>query len=138
MHELYELKEKLLRELEEYGSKEMSAGSLNTIDTLAHAIKNLCKVIEAMEEDGGSSRRSYRSSYTRERQGGSSRNSYARDRMGRYTREGGNRGSSREGSYTREDGIEDMVDNIRDMMQELPAEAQRDAQKFVQKLEQML
>ena len=45
MHELYELKEKLLKELNEYSSQEMSAGSLEVIDKLSHAIKNICKII---------------------------------------------------------------------------------------------
>ena len=79
MKELYELKEKLVDELKEYGKKEMSAGSLDVIDKLAHATKNLCKVIESMEE-GYSGRGSYRG-----------RN---RDSMGRYSSD-----NSYEGSY---------------------------------------
>ena len=90
MHELYELKEKLMRELEEYGTKELSAGTLQAVDTLAHAIKNLCKIIEAAEEEeysmaGGS--------YAYARGGGGG---------GRSNRGGGssNRGgSNRGGSY---------------------------------------
>ena len=57
MHELYELKEKLMDELNEYARKEMSAGSLDVVDKLAHTIKNLCKIIEDVEqysEEGGS------------------------------------------------------------------------------------
>lgn len=51
MHKLYELKEKLIKELGEYGSKEMSSGSLDVIDKLAHAAKNVGKVIECCEEE---------------------------------------------------------------------------------------
>lgn len=47
MKELYELKEKLCDELKEYGKKEMSAGSLDVVDKLAHTIKNLDKIIES-------------------------------------------------------------------------------------------
>ena len=47
MKELYELKEKLCDELKEYGKKEMSAGSLDVIDKLAHSIKNIDKIIES-------------------------------------------------------------------------------------------
>lgn len=56
MHELYQLKEKLLDEMKKYSSKDMSAGTLEVVDKLAHATKNLCKVIEDMEysERGGS------------------------------------------------------------------------------------
>lgn len=157
MHEIYELKEMLMRELEEYGKKgEMSAGSLEIVDKLAHAIKNLCKIIEAAEEEGYSERGrsyagggSYRGGSYEGRgglggnQGGGSSNrggsyeggSYARgrgrnanrDSMGRYSREGG---------YSRAGDMEEMIESIRDIMQELPESVQHDAQRFVQKLEQ--
>ena len=140
MHELYELKEKLLKELNEYASEEMSAGSLEVIDRLAHAIKNICKIIESAEEEGYSERGNSREGYSRNRNRysyegnqGSSRNSYARGRnarrdgMGRY---------SREGNYSRADGMDSLVDEIRSMMQDLPQNVQQDAQRFVQKLEQ--
>ena len=45
MHELYELKEMLMNELKEYGEKgEMTSGTLDVVDKLSHAIKNLCKI----------------------------------------------------------------------------------------------
>ena len=54
MRDLYELKEMAIEELKEYGRK----GSLNPrdlpcIDTLAHTAKNLCKIIESLEEKTG-------------------------------------------------------------------------------------
>ena len=151
MHELYELKEKLMKELNEYASEEMSAGSLEVIDKLSHAIKNICKIIESAEDEGYSER----GNYTRE---GYSRN-YSRERGGRYSREGnrysyeGGQGGgsyargrnarrdimgrySREGGYSRTDGMDSLVEEIRSMMQELPQNLQQDAQHFVQKLEQ--
>ena len=73
MSELHELRDMLCQELKEYGKKgELSAGSLATIDTLAHALKNLDKVIE---DDG----------YSGNYRDGSYRGSYAR---GRYSRSG--------------------------------------------------
>ena len=118
MHELYDLKEMLCKELEEYGRKgEMTAGSLEVIDKLTHALKNLDKVIESKEMDkeeysgamrGGSS--SYRgvyddspeyergTSYARAR-GGNAR----RDSMGRYSR---NSYARRRGGYSRMDKME--------------------------------
>lgn len=114
MHDLYKLKETLVKELEEYGkSGEMTKVSLETIDKLAHAAKNVAKVIECCEEeeysmamgrysrdDGYSRRGSYADSgrsyapndgsdnYVRP--DGSYRNSMAysrgRDSMGRYSR----------------------------------------------------
>ena len=72
MKELYELREKLCDELKEYGDKEMSAGSLDVIDKLAHAIKNIDKI---MDGDEGYSGRMYHEG----------RRSYGRDRKGRYS-----------------------------------------------------
>ena len=79
MHRLYELKERLIDELIEHADKELTRESLDTIDTLAHAAKNLCKVIESA--DKGASYRGF--SYARGRG-----RSAMRDSMGRYSREG--------------------------------------------------
>lgn len=151
MNELYELKDKLMKELEEYGTQELTAGSLEVVDKLSHAIKNICKIIEAykMEEeeysmDGGGSgnysrtgRDGGRNSYGYSREDGYSREegSYARgrgrnanrDSIGRYSRGGG---------YSRADGVEELVESVRGMMHELPQNLQMDAKKFIQKLEQ--
>lgn len=52
MHDLKNLKEMLVKELEEFGkSGNLSKASLDTIDKLAHATKNLAKVIESCEEE---------------------------------------------------------------------------------------
>ena len=131
MHELYELKGMLCKELKEYGEKgELTAGSLETIDKLAHAMKNLDRVIEAYEDDGEYSGRSYPDGM-----GGS----YAR---GRYSREGrsyarGRMNARRDsmGRYSRDDG---MVEELRDLMKDAPNEAiKRDIQRLVDKMEQM-
>lgn len=148
MHELYELKDKLLQELEEYGTKELSAGTLDVVDKLSHAVKNLCKIIEMKEDEeeysgdmmggtsyarggnrGGSRGGSYRGSY--EGRGGSyarGRGSNARrDSMGRYSSERG---------YSR-DGME-MADQLRDLMEDAPDEAiRKDIERLLRKVEQM-
>lgn len=142
MHEIYELKEMLCKELEEYGRKgEISTGTLEVVDKLAHTVKNLGKIIEMGEEGysgnyayerGGSYERGGNrgGSYAYARGGGRGRGQNARrDSMGRYSREGG---------YSRADEIEDMVESIRSMMSELPQDVQRDAHKFVEKLEQQM
>ena len=73
MHALYDLKEKLMEELEGIAKKgELTKSSLETIDTLAHAIKNLCKVIESCEEDEEYSHRMSRRSYRSYDDGGGS------------------------------------------------------------------
>lgn len=124
MGEIYDLKEKIMNELKKYASKpELSASSLETIDKLAHAAKNLCKIIED-EED----------SYSGARGGGRGRGSNAqRDSMGRYSSEGGGnysneggysnagRGYSRaryssDGNYSMHSA--DMVEELRDIMEE--------------------
>ncbi|MBP5311888.1 MAG: hypothetical protein J6112_03540 [Clostridia bacterium] len=146
MDELYELKEMLMKELEEYGRKsDLSAGSLEIVDKLTHTIKNLCKIIEAYEEEeysgayeGGSYRRSYRQggnqgggSY---REGGSYRQGVKG--TGRYSRRGGSSRYSREGGYSRHG--EDMVMQLRELMEEAPDEQTRmEIQRLVQKMEQM-
>ena len=100
MHELYELKEKLCDELKEYGNKDLSAGTLDVVDKLAHAVKNIDKIIEVYEDDGYSSR-----SYP-DGMGGSYR--YSRDgRMGRsYARGRMNARRDSMGRYSGDDEIE--------------------------------
>lgn len=132
MHELYELKEMLLKELKEYGKKgEMSSGSLDVVDKLSHTIKNLCKIIEDAEENGYSTEGngSYGNEYYR-RGGGSyayarGRNA-RRDSMGRYSRE----------EYSQ--AMDDMTQELRELMKDAPDEQTRkEFQKFIQKIEQM-
>lgn len=143
MHEIMKLKEMLMKELEEYGSKgELTAGSLETVDKLAHAVKNLCKIIEAYEDEEYSERDgSYR---------------YSR----RYAREGGNRGGNSyrynsydggsyargRGGYARRDSMgrysrtapDEMIEQLQDMMQDAPNEqVKQGIQKLVQQMEQM-
>lgn len=145
MHAIYDLKEKLCKELEGYGERgELSASILETVDKLAHAIKNIDKIIETyeMEEEG-----SYRNSYDGESyRGGSYRRSYnmggsyddngsyrigrgrnaRRDSRGRYSSEGG---------YSR--ASEDMVDQLQEMMEMAPDQQTRqDIQRLMKKMEQ--
>lgn len=122
MHELYELKEMLMKELEEYGSKgELTAGSLEIVDKLTHTIKNLCKIIEESEESEGYSSRYY-PMYGSYNDGGSYRRggrSYAqrRDSMGRYSRDG-------------------LADKLRGLMDEAPDDRTRmEIQRLVEKME---
>lgn len=121
MHALYDLKEMLCKELEDYGKKgELSAGSLDIVDKLTHTIKNLDKIIESYDESEYSSRyngMSYR--YDGDR-------SYARrDYRGRYSRN----------DYSR---TGDMVERLRDLMNDAPDDRSRqEIQRLVTKMEQM-
>jgi hypothetical protein len=147
MHDLYKLKDMLLEELKSYGQgKELSTGSLEMVDKLAHTVKNLCKICESAEEEeeysradgrGGSYR--MRGSYADE--GGSYRR--RRDSMGRYSGDGrmmpyyngnsyednmgnyaGERGRGGRG-YSREDAREDMVRQLRELKMSAPDEETR-------------
>lgn len=110
MHELYDLKEMLCKELKEYGSKgELTAGALETIDKLAHAAKNVEKLIEAEDEGySGYYPRPYRRSYARQR-----------DSMGRYS------------------GADGFADELRELMKDAPDEVVRaKLRKLIEHVEQ--
>lgn len=126
MHELYELKEKLMDNLSDYSKKEMTASNLEIVDKLTHTIKNLCKIIEDTEysEMDGSS--------------------YAR-RGGRYSRtgmvyaDGRGRGINAprdtRGRYSSNDGL---VGELRELMEEAPDQKTRmELERFIHKMESM-
>jgi len=69
MGDYKQLKEKLCEELSRLGNRDLSAQSLDTIDKLAHTIKNLTKI----EESEGSYRGSYDGGSNRSYEGGSNR-----------------------------------------------------------------
>lgn len=99
MKELYELKDRLVDELKSYGKRDLTGNSLDMIDKLAHAAKNVCKIID--ESDDGTS--GYYPRTGRMYDGRSLRN---RDSMGRYSRDG-------------------LADKLRDLMDESPDEKTR-------------
>ena len=149
MRTLHELCEVISRELEDVSQKirsaggGMSAGDLELVDKLTHALKSIKTTMAMMEseDEGGYSgnymmpRYGYAYADGRGNMGGRSNrsyrgNSYAqrRDSMGRYTREGG---------YSYDDGIKEIVDEMRGMMHELPEEKRREVQRFVDKMDRM-
>ena len=106
MKELYELKERLVDELKDYGKMEMTSANLEKIDKLAHAAKNVCKIIEN-EDEGHSGYYPHERVY---------RGSYRRDSMGRYSR----------GS---------LADKLRELMDEAPDEKSRqDIQRLIDRM----
>lgn len=144
MHKLYDLKEMLCEELKEYGTKEkLDVGGLEVVDKLAHAIKNIDKIIEKYEEEeysnamgGGSYEGSYEGgggsygSYARGGRGGggggrsnagggSYGGSYARGR-GRNARRDSMGRYSREGGYSRAE--DDFRMELQELMQDAPNE----------------
>ena len=105
MHKLYELKEKLLNELEGYSQNgKFSKEDVEVIKYMTSAVDHLCNIIMDMEDEEYSNAGSYEDGMSMVRGRGSSRaggrsyrgNSYARERsgarrrdsMGRYSRSG--------------------------------------------------
>jgi len=135
MHDLYNLKEMLCKELSDYGKDGgLSLSSLETIDKLAHAAKNVAKLIEESEEysrDGGSYRSYDGGSYY-----GNSR--YSRD--GYYYDGGGmsgRRGRAANGRFVSRDGSE-MARRLREMMEDAPDESvKREIGRLAEKMESM-
>ena len=126
---LEDLKEALVKELEDYAEGGVDVKNLSIVDKLAHAAKNVCKVMDYCE--GDYSERSYRSYDDRsyndrsydDYDGASRRrsmNSYrrGRDSMGRYT--------------SRDDG---MVEKLRELMEEADGQTRVDLQRMIQKME---
>lgn len=149
---LHELCKELMKELETVNEKisragGMSAGDLETVDKLTHAIKSLKTTIAMMEadDDGGYSGRymmpryyggmSYADGRSDGRGGSRSYNdgrSYARgrmnaqrDSMGRYSRGDG---------YSYADGMEEMLGELEDMLPELSGDKRSKAQRLIDEL----
>ena len=134
MNELYELKEKLCKELKKYSGEEVTNSSLEVVDKLSHAIKNIDKIIDSYEEEDGSYgynsynyiNRSNRGNYNNGSSYGRGRGRNARrDSMGRYA----NDGYSKPG---------DMVEQLREMMMEAPTDdIRREYEKMISRIESM-
>lgn len=141
MHKLYELKDKLMSELEDYAENgKFSPDDVKNIKGLSASIEHICNISDSEESDeysnrvypdgmGGSHRGGRGTSYRGPYMGNGS--SYARgrmnarrDSMGRYSGNG----------YSRDDG---MVEELRELMQDAPNETiKRDIQRLVDKIEQ--
>lgn len=114
MKHLEDLRDTLCRELDEIAEKDkLSAGDLDTVDKLAHTIKNLDKVM--MGEGYSSAGDWYAMGNYGERPGYPDSVSYRgrkRDSMGRYSRA---------------DAKEDIADKLRHMMDDAPDSRTREA-----------
>lgn len=136
MEKLYNLKERLIKELEGYqGKNTWNSSDLDILKKTASAVDHICNIIKACEEDdGGYSSRgyayrtdpgvepgrdmSYRGSYAR------GRRNAPRDSMGRYS---GEMGYSRHG---------DPAEMLRDVMEQAPDEqTRRELERIIQKME---
>ncbi len=117
MEYMYELKEKLCRELDEIARKpEMSAGDLETVHKLTDTIKNIDKI--DMLEDGDYSQSGDwegRSSYNR---GSSYANRGKHYVRGHYSRDGR--------MYSRADAKDRMMEQMEEMMGSASNDRERD------------
>lgn len=127
MEYMYELKEKLCRELEEVARKpEMGAGDLELIHKLTDTIKNIDK-IDALE-DGGYSRDGDWEMEGRGRYNRGSSYARRRDSRGRYT-------SDRR--YSRDDAKTHMMEQMEQMMNGTQNEREREIiRRAMEQLEQ--
>lgn len=145
MHEIYELKEKLLDELGDYAQNgKFSEDDAKNIKNLAGAVDHICNILMDAEEEEYSGQMGGNMggmSYQRGGQGGGSNRggSYARgngrgrgsnarrDSMGRYSSERG---------YSR--AAQDMAEELRMLMDEPRYEPVRhDIERLLRKVEQM-
>lgn len=140
---LHNVCEVLTDEMEEVSKKldkagGMSAGDLETVDKLAHALKSIKTTIAMMESEGGYSGRYYPMGGMAYNDGSSYNDgmSYARGRTGNVRRDSMGRYSSRrEGGYSRaEDGIQELIGEMRDMMGSLPDDKRREVQRFIDRM----
>ena len=137
MHKLYELEEKLCKELEEQSGRELSKGSLEVIDLLSHSLKSIAAYVAMKEAEEGGSYNSYNGSYNGgsvydnrsfrrgSYDGGSYDGSYddrggnsfrrRRDSMGRYSSGSYDDGYSREGEH------EQFKQQLHELMQQAPS-----------------
>lgn len=96
MQELYELRDKLCKELKEYSKKDkLDSSSLQIVDTLAHSLKNVCKIIESYEMEDR---------YSNASMPGMPRVSYAYDDMSYARGRGANARRDSMGRYSSRDG----------------------------------
>lgn len=135
MEKLYDLKEKLCEELDEFARKqEMGAGDLEVIHKLTDTIKNIDKICMLEEEDG----------YSQE--GGQGGGPYGRGSSyanrgkhyvrGHYSREGRSisRRDSR-GRYSRDDGRSEMMEHLEMAMDSANDEDRETIKRFLRQLE---
>ena len=136
MHDIYRLKENLCKELEMFAKSDtITSSSLDTIDKLAHTIKNLDKILMSKEEEEYSMRGygSYEGGSNRSMRGMYSRGGYDYDDGGMS----GRRGRGMNGRFVSRDGSE-MARRLREMMDEAPDEnTKHEIQRLADKMEQM-
>lgn len=161
MEKIYDLKEKLCEELEEYARKQdMGAGDLEVIHKLTDTIKNIDKICMLEEEGGYSEEGSYgggsygdggsygrgssyanrgkhyvRGHYSRDGGNGGGGGSMGGGQGGYSSRRGGRGGYSRNGGYSQDDGRSEMMEHLEMAMDAATDEDRETIKRFMRKLE---
>ena len=139
MHELYELKEKLLQELMSYSQNgKFSKEDTEIMKYLSSTIDHICNIVMAMEEEGGSNRGSYYEEGSYEMRGRGSNARRGSYREGSY-REGSYRdgGSMRRGSYYREGAKEELIEKIEELVEQTQDENKKQMlHRMIKQIEQ--
>lgn len=145
MHDLYELKDKLMKELSEYsGNSKFSKDDVEAIKYITSAIDHICNIVE--DEDVGYSMRggSYEGGGMSGNMGGSYRSGGSYARGGRGRGRGGRRGANQYGSYGSYAGgsygysrADSMIDKLNEIMEDAPETMKSDVQRLITKAEQM-
>lgn len=132
MDKLYNLKERLIKEMDGYAGKSAwNASDLDIIKKTASAVDHLCNIIKACEEEeSGYSSRGYAYGMDHSVEPGRDmsyargRRNAPRDSMGRYS---GEMGYSRHG---------DPTDQLRELMDQAPDEqTRRDLERVLRRME---
>lgn len=137
MEKLYDLKDKLCEELEEFARKqEMGAGDLEVIHKLTDTIKNIDKIC-MLEEEGSYSEAVDGGDYGR---GSSYANRGKHYVRGHYSRDGGMNGYSTRrrdgrGRYSREDGRSEMMEHLEMAMDSATEQDWDTIKRFMRQLE---
>lgn len=136
MREIENLKEKLCRELDEYASRgKLDAQTLQIIDTIAHTVKNLNKIIEQDEKNGYSEGPRIHGNY-----------SFANGNSGNYNSgynyNNRNMGDWRMNNYSMADrystGNDAMIAQLHDLMNQTHDEkTRREFQMFIDRMERI-
>lgn len=137
MEKLYDLKEKLCEELEEYArNPELKVGDLEVVHKLTDTIKNIDKIC-MLEEEGG-----YSEAVDNDGTGYGRGSSYANRGKhwvrGRYSRDGRNGSNSRRdsrGRYSRDDGRSEMMEHLEMAMDSANDEDRETIKRFLRQLE---
>ncbi len=145
MHRLYELKDKLLNELMSQSEKTLSPSNIEYVDVLAHALKNLCKVIDYKENEYSGRGSNYRGnySYNGTYDGGYDGTFSGSYGNGSFARGGGsnmNRNSMvgySSNSYAKGSSMDDIVHEFRNIADTLPVDKQEEMKRLIMKMEQL-